>query len=92
MPESMESRMWDSKFIQNVVEVRQNVALPQCRPVTSLEDVALFSSIQVLLEFPHNRGVNRDMADLVRFGCEFLTFKNCAADCHDARSVFQLKV
>jgi hypothetical protein len=50
----MKSRMRDSKFIQNVVEVRQNVALSQSHPVTSLEDVALFSSIQVLLEILHN--------------------------------------
>src|SRR5208282_957808 len=32
------------------------------------------------------------MANLVRFGCELLAFENRAADCHDTRSVFRLKV
>jgi hypothetical protein len=39
MPECMKSRTWDFKFIQHAMEVRQNVAFSQSRPVTGLENV-----------------------------------------------------
>jgi hypothetical protein len=82
--ECVHPRPGNPQFIQNWMEkVLQHIAKAQRISIAGLENVSRGSSGQVLVDFCHDRSINRHVPYFVGFCCVFPTRKDGASNADD---------